>query len=116
VGDGHCASASALAQFENSFFEIFGILCIGVATRGLQLWNRAAVAALFGELLDSTTADLELVSDQPGIEVVINNPLTDPGDIVLVKLHFTWWLVGEITPTKSLVDTTLPTHEESPFT
>jgi len=32
----------------------------------------AAVAVLFGELLASAAADLELVSDQPGIEVVIN--------------------------------------------
>ena len=59
-----------------------------------------------GELLDSGAADLEPVSDQPGIEVLINNPLTDPGDIVLVKLHFTWLLVGEIPPTNSLADTT----------
>jgi hypothetical protein len=109
MGDGHCARAEALAQFEDTFFEVVGILRIGVATRGLQLWNLAAVAVLFGELLDSAAADLELVSDQPGIEVVINNPLTDPGNIVLVKLHFTWWLVGEITPTKSLADTTIAT-------
>jgi len=56
--------------------------------------------------MNSAAADLELLSNQPSIEVVINNPLTDPGDIVLIKLHFTWWLVGEITPTKSLADTT----------
>jgi hypothetical protein len=44
-------------------------------------------------LLDSSTADLELLNDQVSVHVVINNPLTDPGDIILVKLHFTWWLV-----------------------
>jgi len=38
---------------------------------------------------------------------MINNSLTDPGDILLVKLHFRWSIVGEITPTKSLADTTL---------
>jgi hypothetical protein len=37
---------------------------------------------------------------------MINNPLTNPGDILLVKLHFTWWIVGEIMPTKSLAYTT----------
>ena len=92
--------------------EVVGIRCIGGATRGLQLWNLAAVAVLFGELLDSAAADLELVSDQPGVDVVIDNPLTDPGDIVPVKFHFTWRLVGEITPTKSLADTTEYVEEE----
>ena len=80
--------------------------------RGLQLWNLAAVAVLFGELLNSAAADLELVSDQPGVEVMIDNPLTYPGDIVPVKFHFTWRLVGEITPTKSLADTTEYVEEE----
>jgi len=78
----------------------------GTAIRSLQLWNVTAIAVLFGELLDSTAVDLELVSDLPGIGVVVNNPLTDPGNITLVKLHFTWWLIGEIMPKKSLTDTT----------
>jgi len=33
---------------------------------------------------------------------MINNSLTNPGDILLIKLHFSWWIVGEIIPTKSL--------------
>jgi len=95
-----------LVQFEHAVFAVFGIRRTGGATRSLQLWDVTAVAALFGELLDATAAHLELVSDQPGVEIVINTPLTDPGDIVLVTFHFTWLLVGEITPTKSLADTT----------
>lgn len=107
VNDGLCTSAEALAQFEDTLFEIGRILCVGLATRGFQLWNLAVVAVLSGELLDPSTADLELLSDQGGIHAVINNTLTDPGDIILVKLHFTWRLVGQIMPTKSLAYTTL---------
>jgi hypothetical protein len=81
-------------------------LCIGPASRCFQLGNRAVIAVLFGELLDPPPSDFELFSDQGGIHVVINNSLTDSGDIVLVKFHFTWWIVGEIVPTKSLAYTT----------
>jgi len=56
---------------------------------------------VFGRLLDSAAANFELLSDQARVHVVINNPLTDPDDIILVKLHFTWWFVGQIMPTKS---------------
>jgi hypothetical protein len=107
VSDGLCTSAEALAQVKNTVFEVVRILCVGLATRGFRLWNLAVFAVLFGELLDPSSADLELLSDQGSIHIVINNTLTDPGDIVLVKLHFTWWLVGEITPTKSLAYTTV---------
>ena len=106
VGDGHCARAEALAQFEHAVFEVFEILRIGGATGNLRLWDVTAVAVLFGESLDATAANLEPVSDQPGVEIVINNPLIDPDDIVLIKFHFIWLLVGEITPTKPLADTT----------
>ena len=106
VGDGHCARTEALAQFEHAVFEVFEILRIGGATGNLRLWDVTAVAVLFGESLDATAANLEPVSDQPGVEIVINNPLIDPDDIVLIKFHFIWLLVGEITPTKSLADTT----------
>jgi hypothetical protein len=104
--DGLCTSASALVQSKDSFFEVVRILCVGLSSRSFQLRNLAAVAVLFGELLDPSTADLELLRDQGGIHAVINNTLTDPSDIILVKLHFTWWLVGQIMPTKSLAYTT----------
>jgi hypothetical protein len=108
VGDGHCARAEALAQFQNALFEIGGRLFIRLGSRRLQLWNLAAVAALFDELLDSPLTDLKLLGDQPGVHVVINSHLTYPGDILLVRLHFRWSIVGEITPTKFLTDTTTP--------
>ncbi len=38
---------------------------------------------------------------------MINNSPTNPGNIVLVKFHFTGLIVGQIVPTKSLVDTTV---------
>jgi hypothetical protein len=62
-------------------------LCVGPATRCLQLWNLAVVAVLFGELLDSPAANLELSSDQSGIHFVIGSSLRDLGVIVLFKLH-----------------------------
>jgi hypothetical protein len=102
VSDGLCTTAEALAQFEDALFEIGRILCIGPASRCFQLGNLAVIAVFFGELLDPPPSDLELFSDQGGIHVVINNPLTDTGDIVLVKFHFAWWIVGEIVPTKFL--------------
>jgi hypothetical protein len=57
-------------------------------------------------LLDPSPANLKLLGNQAGVHAMINNSLTDPGDILLVKLHFTWWIVGEIMPTKSLAYTT----------
>jgi hypothetical protein len=107
VSDGHCTSASALAQFKHPIFEIGGILCVGLSTRCLQLWHLARISILLGELLDSSLADLELLGNQNSVHVVINNTLTNLGDIVLVKLHFTWSIVGQILPTKSLADTTV---------
>jgi hypothetical protein len=46
---------------------------------------------------------------------MIDNPLTDPGDILLVKFHFRRSIVGEITPTKSLADTTGRSTAYNPF-
>lgn len=39
---------------------------------------------IFGELLDPSSTNVELFSDQFGVHVVVNNTLTDSGDIVLV--------------------------------
>jgi hypothetical protein len=89
VGDRHCARAEALAQFQNPLFEVVRILSIRLASRCLQPWNLAAIAVLFDDLLDSPLTDFELVGDQRSVHVMINNPLTYPGDILLVKLHFT---------------------------
>jgi len=91
---------------QNALFETGGILPIRLGSRCLQLWNLAAIAVLFDELLDPSPTDLELLGDQPGVHVMINNPLTYPGDILPVKLHFRWSIVGEIMPTTSLADTT----------
>lgn len=65
------------------------------------------LSVFLGELLDPAAADFELLGNQRGIHVVINNSLTDSGDIRLVKLHLARSIVGDIMPTKSLADTTL---------
>ena len=106
MSDGLCTSAEALAQLEDAVFEVVRILCVGFASRGFQLGHLDVIAVLFGELLDPSTTDLELLGNQASVHAMINNSLTNPGDILLVKLHFTRWLVGEIMPTKSLAYTT----------
>lgn len=93
-------------QVKDAIFDIVGVLCVGLASGRLRLRNLASVAILFGELLNPSTANLELLGDQAGIRVVITNTLIDPGNIGLVKLHFTCSIVGEILPTKSLTYTT----------
>ena len=106
VSDGHCISASALVQFEHLIFEIGRILCVGLSTKCLQLWHLARISIFLDELLDSSLADLKPLGDRNSVHVVINNTLTNLGDIVLVKLHFTWSIIGQIMPMKSLADTT----------
>lgn len=81
--------------------------CIGLSSWRFQLWNRTAVTVLLGELLDVPSTHLKLLSDQSSVHVVINNTLTNLDDIVLVKLHLIWLLIGEMMPTKPLTDITV---------
>jgi hypothetical protein len=106
MDDCHCARASARAQFQNSLFEVIGVLSIRLAFRRFQLWNVATVAVVLNELLDSTLTNLELFGDQPSIHAMINNLLIYPCNILLVELHYRWSIIVEIMPTKSLADTT----------
>lgn len=41
-----------------------------------------------GELLDAIPADVDVVGDVLGVELVIDNESTDPGDFVLGQPHF----------------------------
>ena len=63
VGDGDCASASALAEVEYPIFEIIGIVCVGSASQCLQLWSFPVLTVCFGELLDPPTTYLELLGN-----------------------------------------------------
>ena len=105
--DDHASLDEALAEVEYPFFEVVGILCVGSASRCLQLWDRPALTVRFGELLDPPPTDLELHSNQPSIHAVVNNSLTDSGSVILSKFHLTWLIVRQIAPTKSLADTTM---------
>jgi hypothetical protein len=80
--------------------------------RGFQLGYLTILPVFLGELLDSPPTDLELLGDDLRVHVMIDNSPTDPGNIVLVKLHFPGLIVGQIVPTKSLADTTV--HREEP--
>lgn len=65
VSDGQCACAEALAQFEDTLFEIDRVRCIELSSGCLQLVDLATVAVLFGELLYPSATDLDLFSDHP---------------------------------------------------
>ena len=106
VADGFCARSEVLVQVENALFEIVRMIRVRLSTRCVKLRDLAAVPVLFGELMDSSPTDVELLGNVPGVHVVINNTLTDPGDIVLVKLHFAGTVGGEIMATKSLAYST----------
>ena len=54
----------------------------------------AAVAVFFNELLDSPLTDLKLLSDLLSVHIMINDLPTYPGNILLVKLHFRWPIMG----------------------
>jgi len=65
-----------------------------------------AFPVFFGDLLNSSAANLELLSNELCVHSMINNPLTYPGDIVLIQFHLTRSVVWEIVLTKSLAYTT----------
>jgi len=94
VGNGHCASASALVQFEHSFLQICWVGCVRLTSRGFQLGDFTILPVLLGELLHTSPADPELLGDDLRAHVMIDNSLTDPDDVVLIKLHFTGLIVG----------------------
>ena len=107
VCDGRCTDAEETVKVEDLRLQIRWILRIRFPARRLQLGDLVGFTVLLGQLLDPTTADPELVSDVLSVHFVINNTLTDSGDIVLVQSHLIRSRVGEIIPTKSLADTTL---------
>lgn len=47
VSNRDCPSVSALVQSKHPVFEIVRILCVGLASRSVQLWNLAVVATLW---------------------------------------------------------------------
>jgi len=106
VADRDRTSAAALVQVEDALGEIVRILRVRLSSRCFHLRDLTRVAVLLGELLDASTADLELISDELRVGVVIDNTFTDPVDIVLIKLHLARSIVGEIMPTKSFAYTT----------
>lgn len=49
---------------------------------------------MFSQILRSSTTAFKLLSDYAGVPDVINNTPIDPEDIILLKLHLTWKLIG----------------------
>jgi len=81
-------------EFEYPLFEIVRVLRIRFSARHLQLWYLTSVAVSLGELLDSSSTDIELLGNQGGVNLVINDSLTNRGNIVLVKFHLVSTGVG----------------------
>jgi hypothetical protein len=109
VADGFGPRVEDLLEPEKAVDEILRIGCRGCSTGRLQPRDVTRAAVFFSELLDASAANVELLGDQAGVHVVINNPLTDSGDIILVELHFTWSIIGQIMATRSLAYSTLLT-------
>ena len=78
----------------------------GITSRGIYEGTAPNTYVLFGELLDASPTNLELLSNHRSVHAVVNNSLTDPGGVILSKFHLTWLIVRQIAPTKSLADTT----------
>jgi len=106
VRDGFRSEIVGPVTLEDSFFQIRWIFCIGIASWSLQCWNLASFPVFFGELLNLSAANLELIGNELRVHAMINNSLTYPGDIVLIEFHFTWSVIREIVLTKSLAYTT----------
>lgn len=83
------------------------MISIRVAAGRLERGDLTGVAVVLSELLDASSTDLELVGDELCVQLVVNNPLTDPGDIVRLQLHPVVTQMGEIDLTKSFPDTTV---------
>jgi hypothetical protein len=95
-------SFETLVQLTHPSVEIGWILCVRAAFRCLQLGNVTFLPVVLDELLDPLAADPELLSNQFGVHAMINNSLTDQGNLLLVKLH----LVGGIMSTKTWASNT----------
>jgi hypothetical protein len=108
VGDGRRASVESAMEREDTLLEIGWILGVWISARSIQLWNLVGLTVLRGKLLDSSPADVELFGDDRRVDIVIDNTLTDPVDIVLIQPHFTCRSTREVIPTKSFADTTVP--------
>jgi hypothetical protein len=104
-----------MMNLEDSFLQIRWILCVGIASWSIQCRNLACVPVFFGELLNSSTANLELIGNELRVYDMINNSLTYPDDIVLIEFHFTWSVVREIVLTKSLASLSRPGFVTSCF-
>ena len=88
---------------------------VGISAGRLQLRDLADVTVGFGELLDPATTDVELLSHQLCIQVVVDDTATDSFDIILLQLHLVRSVKGLIIPTKSFPDTTLQYDLRYPF-
>jgi hypothetical protein len=81
-----------------------------------QAGNLPGFFISFRKLLESSSTDLELLADQCCVHIVFNNTLTDSGTIVLVTLHFSRSIGGQILSTKSLAYTPKHIRHKSLYT
>lgn len=72
---------------ENSLFEVRRILRVGIPVWHLHLRNLTAFAIVLGELLHSPSADLELISNELCVQVMVYDSPADSFNILLVQLH-----------------------------
>lgn len=114
VGDGNVANVKMLIEIKHTVFEIVRVIGKAGSTRRLQLGHLIGFSVWLDELLNTSLADLQLLCDNLGRDVMGNNSLTYRVDVRLLKLHFARLISGQIMSTKSLANTArdLPNRDE----
>lgn len=107
VGDCCCTEFEAIVQLQNPVDEVVGIRPIRLPTWRIQRRDLAGFSVRLGQLLDASSADVELLGNELGVEVIINNSFTDPVNIILVQLHLIDTNKWVIVLTKSFPDSTV---------
>jgi hypothetical protein len=106
VRDRDSTHSECLVNREDAVVKTGGILGVRLASRRFEFRNFIGFTVGLSELLDPAATDFELVGHELYIQFVVNNTLTDAGDIILVQLHLLGTIERWIVLTKSFPDTT----------
>ena len=93
-----------LVELQNPVDHVLGIRPIRFPAWRIQCRNSSGFSVCLGQLLDASTADVELIGNELGIHLVINDSFTDPVDIILLQLHLIDTKKRVIVLTKSFPD------------
>lgn len=103
----------SVVQREDALVQNRRILRAGGPAWCLEVGDGTAIAELFGELLDSSSADVELIGDELGVQAVVNNSVADSVDSI--QRYFLSTIQRRIVLAKSFLDTTERVRKTSPI-